>query len=238
MTARLVSLSPKFNASVTSWLSQRSPKRSLRRLPSGRSAHERSNQKAKARDQSTHNDQGDSVTQGVLWSALLEAMPIGVLVLTPSLQLVYSNDNAIAICEQLEKANSPLPIAVVALCQRLMNEEEPIAEPLVMEYQEQPEQFFRFQVRWLCADLETQPLLFVQIEDCSATLQEELALEQQKYDLTDREAEVWMLLRQDYSYQQISEQLKISLNTVKTHVKNVYSKRKNTAVDHRIWYSR
>lgn len=237
MTARLVSLSPKFNASVTSWLNQRQ-NRSLRRLPSGRTAKEGFNQKAKARNQSTNDDHGESITQDVLWSALLESIPIGVLVLTPSLQLIYGNDKAIAICERLEKSNSPLPIAVVALCQRLMNEEEPIAEPLVMEYQEQSEQIFRLQVRWLCVDLETQPLLFVQLEDCSVTLQEELALEQQKYELTDREAEVWILLRQDCSYQQISEQLGISLNTVKTHVKNVYSKRKNAPVDRRIWYSR
>lgn len=238
MTARIIPLSPKFNASVTSWLNQRSQKRSLCRVTSAKTTKEEFNQKAKARNQSSNDDHGDGITQDVLWSALLELMPLGVLILTPSLQLVYGNDKAIAICEQLEKANSSLPIAIIALCQRLLNEEEPVAEPLVMEYQEQPEVFFRLQVRWLCADLETQPLLFVQIEDCLATLREELLLEQQKYELTDREAEVWMLLRQDYSYQQISEQLKISLNTVKTHVKNVYSKRKNTAIAQRIWYSR
>ncbi len=237
MTARLVSLSPNFNASVTSWLSQQSQRQALRCVPSSSPAKEGFNQKAKARDQSSDDNRG-AIAEDALWSALLESMPIGVLVLTTLLQLVYANDKAIGICERLEKSNSPLPIAVIALCQRMIGEDEPIAEPLVMEYQEQSEQFFRLQARWLCANAEAQPLLLVQIEDCLATLYEELALEQQKYDLTDREAEVWVLLRQDYSYQQISERLNISLNTVKTHVKNVYSKRKNAPPERRIWYSR
>ena len=42
--------------------------------------------------------------------------------------------------------------------------------------------------------------------------------------LSDRELEVLHLIAQDLSYQEIAEQIMVSLNTVRTHVKNIYSK--------------
>jgi LuxR family maltose regulon positive regulatory protein len=42
--------------------------------------------------------------------------------------------------------------------------------------------------------------------------------------LSDRELEVLHLMAQDLSYQEIADQIMVSLNTVRTHVKNIYSK--------------
>lgn len=42
--------------------------------------------------------------------------------------------------------------------------------------------------------------------------------------LSDRELEVLHLIAQDLSYQEIADQIMVSLNTVRTHVKNIYSK--------------
>jgi LuxR family maltose regulon positive regulatory protein len=42
--------------------------------------------------------------------------------------------------------------------------------------------------------------------------------------LSDRELEVLHLVAQDLSYQEIAEQIMVSLNTVRTHIKNIYSK--------------
>ena len=44
------------------------------------------------------------------------------------------------------------------------------------------------------------------------------------YLLTGRESEVLHLIALGYSNQQIADELFVSLNTVKTHVKNIYSK--------------
>lgn len=44
------------------------------------------------------------------------------------------------------------------------------------------------------------------------------------FHLTRREHEVFNLLKQDYSYHDISERLHISLNTIKTHTSSIYSK--------------
>jgi LuxR family maltose regulon positive regulatory protein len=42
--------------------------------------------------------------------------------------------------------------------------------------------------------------------------------------LTDRELEVLHLMAQDLSYKEIADQIMVGLNTVRTHVKNIYSK--------------
>jgi len=42
--------------------------------------------------------------------------------------------------------------------------------------------------------------------------------------LSDRELEVLQLIAQDLSYQEMADQIMVSLNTVRTHVKNIYSK--------------
>ncbi len=46
-----------------------------------------------------------------------------------------------------------------------------------------------------------------------------------------------MLLRQEYTYQEIARVLQISLNTVKTHVKNVYAKRRSFHGQEKFWCS-
>jgi DNA-binding CsgD family transcriptional regulator len=46
-----------------------------------------------------------------------------------------------------------------------------------------------------------------------------------KYGLTPREAEVWLLRRAKYALKEIATELSISLNTVKKHIKNIHAKR-------------
>ena len=42
--------------------------------------------------------------------------------------------------------------------------------------------------------------------------------------LSDRELEVLHLMAQDLTYKEMANQIMVSLNTVRTHVKNIYSK--------------
>lgn len=194
----------------------------------------RSNKKRKDR-QSSDLPTDSGTYETAIWAALLAAMPIGVMVLTDLLKLVYCNEQAKALCDRLQR-DSAVPDLVRELCQRLMAEEVVMPEPLIMEYQGTADQFFRLQVKWMNSS--GKALLVVFLEDCHMLLQDELKIEQAKYDLTVREAEVWCLLRQRYSYQEISDLLKITLNTVKTHAKNIYAKRKNSSDEQEIWYSR
>jgi DNA-binding CsgD family transcriptional regulator len=49
--------------------------------------------------------------------------------------------------------------------------------------------------------------------------------EAKKYGLTNRETEIWLLYRANYSYKEIATALYISLNTVKKHMKKIHTKR-------------
>lgn len=82
---------------------------------------------------------------------------------------------------------------------------------------------------------DTRSRIVVFLENCDEVLQEDLRVQQKKYDLTERESEIWLLLRKEHSYQEIAETLQISLNTVKTHVKNIYAKRRSCQDQETFW---
>ncbi|PSB31822.1 helix-turn-helix transcriptional regulator [Stenomitos frigidus] len=199
-------------------------------------------------------------TLNLIRSSLLESLNQGVIVTSRSMQPLYWNSKARVLCQHLTGSEFPpleLPAAVSEVCHRLMREEPVGDRPFVMECQAAAGQTIRISARWL--DLtaqrdnviphaavsgslqapefgrQRQPYMLVLLENCNDLLQEELRIERKKYDLTEREAEVWMLLRQDYSYQDIAKMLQISLNTVKTHVKNVYAKKRSCQGREKFW---
>ncbi|MDQ6952835.1 MAG: response regulator transcription factor [Mariprofundaceae bacterium] len=45
-----------------------------------------------------------------------------------------------------------------------------------------------------------------------------------KHHLTDRENEVLVYISRGYSYQEIGETLKLSTNTIRAHIRNIYRK--------------
>ena len=50
--------------------------------------------------------------------------------------------------------------------------------------------------------------------------------EAQQYNLTERETEIWLLQRANYTYKQIASELFIAPNTVKKHMQNIHLKQK------------
>ena len=49
--------------------------------------------------------------------------------------------------------------------------------------------------------------------------------EAQKYNLTERETQVWVLKRAGYTYKVIAAKLHIAEDTVKKHIKSIHAKR-------------
>jgi DNA-binding CsgD family transcriptional regulator len=183
------------------------------------------------------------VAASAVWGALLEALPQGVMVLTADLKLVYANEKANRLCQQLaarDRRPTQSPLVISEICHRLLKTKSLEGRPLLMECQTLRQQTIRLRASWLNVNPgmgginQSAPHILVTLENCSEALEEEIRIEQRKYDLTEREAEIWMLLRQEYSYQDIAETLQISLNTVKTHVKNVYAKKRSSQGHDRI----
>jgi len=235
-----------------------------RSLPSNRPVTARLVPGKLSGDRLTVPDQAPSRSVGeleLLLGSLVEALPQGVIVVSRSLQPIYWNRKATELCKTRLKSQSlraELPAIVSDTCQKLLRSDRPKEQSLVVEYQVTDAEAIRITVRWLavngstaspivmnqkhCEDdrpmvQETNQPAFIQVflESCHEILQEELRIEQRKYDLTDREAEIWMLLRKEHTYQEIARRLQISLNTVKTHVKNVYAKKRSCLGQETLW---
>lgn len=194
------------------------------------------------------------------WNPLLESLHQGVVIVSMDGQIIYYNSKAKLLYSALLKPDETilLPIEILQGCEHLVQELPSETESLVIELVGHEGQPIRSRICWLQTDVVADRIstqldyssceggqsanrayILVLAENCDETLQEALRIEQKRYNLTNREAEIWKLLRQEYSYQEITEALHISMNTVKTHVKNIHTKRRiKTREQSTFWYSR
>ncbi len=187
-----------------------------------------------------------------LWGRLLESLNQGVVILGRDLTPLYWNHQAGNLCYAGGRGPNNLPklsIAIADIGNYCIRSGKETHKTVMMECEISHHHIVRLRARWLNASglfeaqkavvetdsAQTQDYILVTLEDCYETLRQELHFDQKKYDLTERETEVWMLLRQEYSYQEIAKLLQISLNTVKTHVKNVYAKRRSNVSSPNFW---
>lgn len=170
-----------------------------------------------------------------LLSVLVDTIPKGLLVLSIERTIVYWNQTAKRLCQMLpssQRCQTTLPTAVAELWKQVV-EAEAVTEPVVLEYETPDDRSFRLTACWLTtgvsdhliAGFSNQTYILVTLEDRDEVLQQDIQAEQRKFHLTNREAEVWLLLKREYSYQAIATTLHISLNTVKTHIRNIHAKR-------------
>lgn len=170
-----------------------------------------------------------------LLSVLVDALPKGLIVLSQDRTIVYWNQNAKRLCQKLSTAQrywSLLPTIVSDLCEQVLASRGGY-EPMLLEYQTPERSSFRLTASWLSQAagdsldfaIDLQTYILVTVEDRDEVLRQDIQVEQKKFQLTNREAEVWLLLKQEYSYQAIAKALHISLNTVKTHIRNIHAKR-------------
>lgn len=170
-----------------------------------------------------------------LLNAVLNSLGQGFIVVSPTLQLIYWNQRAVELCRWFPATRSTLPEELETFCRLFLRRNCPETPVVLADYQIEPRMRLQVSARWLkevpnsgvptaAADLEQAILLVLQ--DRQAILAEELQLVQTQLELTKREAEIWLLLKQEYSYQEIAQTLQVSLNTVKTHIKNLYSKKR------------
>lgn len=189
-----------------------------RSLPSFISTSEKPNPQVRQSD--------NGLLQGVIESFL-----DGVLIVTEQGECVQANNLAHQICQQLTPAKSQpnsVPKEIWDVCKILIESRDlyptwsRIIESEVAPYQSTP---MRIRVRWLNLNAILHPYLLVILEDRCQSIQNLALTEVEKYGLTPREAEVWLLHRANYTYKEIADKLYISLNTVKKHLKNIQVKR-------------
>ncbi len=182
---------------------------------------------------STSEEPNSQVKQvdNALLQGVIESFLDGVLIVTEQGECIQANNLAHQICQQITRVSSQpnlVPKEIWDVCQILIESRDlsatrsRIIESEVALYQSTP---MRIRVRWLNLNAISHPYLLVILEDRCQSLQNLALTEVEKYGLTPREAEVWLLHRAHYTYKEIADKLYISLNTVKKHLKNIQVKR-------------
>lgn len=163
---------------------------------------------------------------------VLEGFIDGILILTEQKELVHANQAATRICNQfaeLEHQETLIPAEIWRICESLIESRDLFFnQKIVLESEFSPNNSInlRIRARWLKLEQIRRPCLLVTLEDRYQSLQRMVNNDTQQFNLTPREAEVWLLYRTNHSYKEIADKLYITLNTVKKHMKNIHAKRK------------
>lgn len=166
------------------------------------------------------------------WHNVLDGLQDSILIFTEFGELIHANSNAYNIYRKVaqNRDNAKTLLNFVhTLCKSLI-EYSLYEDKLVVsdEIALNSSEVFRVRVRWLNMDKYDFRYLLVTIENRYESIKNVAIAEAKKFDLTQRETEIWCLYRAHSTYKQISEQLYISLNTVKKHMKNIHAKRQGT----------
>jgi len=177
------------------------------------------------------NECSRSLGQTVLFEKALEDLVDGVLILTEQRELLYANDCARRILRQLDRedALAPVPDEVWYLCQTLIESRHLFPDQYwLIESQVfiDSSVVFNVRARWFKLETREQSCILLSIRDHYQSIKDIAIEESQKYRLTSREKEIWLLHRANYTYKRIALELCITPNTVKKHMKNIYLKQK------------
>ena len=196
-----------------------------------------------SRQDQEHTARGESASTNEscpVETLILGLIRLGVLVISQDWQTLYINAQAQTLCHtMLEGRAAELPSAIQAACCQFL-ESAADFQFWVSDYRANSTSFdsgtinqllIRIKVRWLYSPtLVTLPALssplLVTLEDCNELVRLEMQQERHQYGLTERETEIGTLLRLGWSYQAIADHVHISVNTVKSHVRHLYNKRR------------
>ena len=156
-----------------------------------------------------------------LMQAVIESFVDGIFILTTQGELVHANERARCICQD------EVPYEIQRICQSLNESRQLFPSQNISiesEINTESEAKIRVRARWLQENESNNDYLIVTLEDRTQTNQSMAISEARKYALTERETQVWLLRRANYSYQEIADELYITINTVKKHLKNIYAK--------------
>jgi len=162
---------------------------------------------------------------------VIEGLEDGILILSQAGEVVHTNASAHRLCCQFNQDNCNenfVPQVIWELCESLLSGRYLFSDKLIILSDEivlDKSNVFRVRVRLLDLDGFEVPCLLVTIENQYESLKSLAITEVKKFDLTPREAEIWFLYRNNYSYKEIATKLYITINTVKKHMKNIHTKR-------------
>ncbi|NJN30846.1 MAG: hypothetical protein HC824_10810 [Synechococcales cyanobacterium RM1_1_8] len=186
-----------------------------------------------------------------LFAAVFDSLMQGMLIVNGKRELVQANARAQALCGQLAQAElatkrsatqalaavPAVPEVLWRLCEALLaSRQEFPGYGVIPETLVQVESGTELKVcaQWLylagvaAGDRQSpdrQSYILITLEDCSERSRNLARWDALRYGLSRREAEVWLWKCQGYSYEEIADELYISRNTVKKHLRSITLKR-------------
>jgi hypothetical protein len=170
--------------------------------------------------------------QAILPQTVIEELVDGILIITEEGTLTYANDCAQRILRQLDQdasLSNSIPKEVWHVCHTLIESRHlfPTQYWLIESKVFVGSSIaFNVRARWLKLENIERSCILLSIRDRYQDIKDMVNEESQKYGLTSREKEVWLLHQAHYTYKQVAVELCITPNTVKKHMKNIYLKQK------------
>lgn len=174
----------------------------------------------------------EDIKNDQIGKALVEEFIGGILVFTDQQKLIYASELAYRVLGQLrqsENANDPIPSEIWHICQSLVQSRHLFPDQnWLIEFDIFTNAATTLHIcsRWLNLDVIDHPCLLLTIEDRQQAILSLVIEEAERYGLTPREKEVWLLQQSNYTYKQIAAELGITPNTVKKHMRSIYAKKK------------
>ncbi|MBD1910782.1 MULTISPECIES: helix-turn-helix transcriptional regulator [unclassified Leptolyngbya] len=170
------------------------------------------------------------MSENFFLQAIVESYPDGILIVNNHGLVVAVNQSARQICKHLDSDGLPesqVPPSIWRICRSLFENRDEFGDlPIIIEDRIDllPVGYVRVRAQWFIPDA-TNPCIIVTLEDTLQNARSLVNAEKRKYGLTEREMEVQLLRQVQCTYESIAQQLHITVNTVKKHVKSINMKR-------------
>jgi DNA-binding CsgD family transcriptional regulator len=164
--------------------------------------------------------------------ALVEELIGGILVFNDQQKLIYASEAAYRVLSRLKQSENPqnlIPNEIWHICQSLVQSRHLFPDQnWLIEFDIFTNAATTLHIcsRWLNLDVIDHPCLLLTIEDRQQAILNLVIEEAERYGLTPREKEVWLLQQSNCTYKQIAAELGITPNTVKKHMRSIYAKKK------------
>jgi DNA-binding CsgD family transcriptional regulator len=192
--------------------------------------------------------QAELAVQQAFLQAVVEGLLDGVMIVTANQEIAQSNLRARQLCRRLNSSNSheftsgqvkmfelPLPAEIWRVCQAALESYELFPnQEIVPESEVACGCRTRLRIRAQRIEMAEEPesgrpsvpRVLVTLEDRGQSIENLAIADMKKFELTDREGQVWQLRLAGRSYREIAAELYITDNTVKKHIKSILSKRR------------
>ncbi len=192
-------------------------------------------------EQSSGKNQQELVGQEVPYlhdptiQEVLTQLTDGVIIITYDKKILYANECACRILRQINQERNH--------CEIPPKEINYLCDSLTEIRRQFPEQHwlintkicinssttFSVHARHMKLDSLGKDCIVLVLKDHYQLIKSIAVEEARKYNLTDRETEIWLLQRANYTYKQIANELFIAPNTVKKHMQNIHIKQKGNS---------